>query len=166
MGFLFSRNDASPSLKSVVQRMRAFSRIARSRSASTPAAAAEVNKRLARVTLAGLAAIKMSASSFARSISLSAGTISLMRPISFASAGEQKIASSFFSDLPRQKNGNDRGQKTDLYFRVSELCFRHSQREIAQRGDSAAARERGAVHGGDERLRKTPDAPEHFRHAP
>src|SRR5882762_5020112 len=88
-GLRFSRNDASPSLKSGVQRMRAFSRMARSRSASTPAAAAEVSRRFARVTLAGLAAIKMSASSFARSISFSAGTISLIRPISFASAGSR-----------------------------------------------------------------------------
>jgi Cytochrome c len=36
-GLRFSRKNASPSLKSGVARMRAFSRIARSRSASTPA---------------------------------------------------------------------------------------------------------------------------------
>src|SRR6267143_2304000 len=42
-GLRFSRNDATPSLKSGVQRIRAFSRIARSRSWSTPAAAAEVS---------------------------------------------------------------------------------------------------------------------------
>src|SRR6266852_8716158 len=38
-GLRFSRNDARPSLKSGVQRMRAFSKIARSKSWSTPASA-------------------------------------------------------------------------------------------------------------------------------
>src|SRR5216683_4739116 len=85
-GLRFSRNDATPSLKSGVQRMRAFSRIARSRSRSTPAAAAEVNRCFARVRLLGLAATRSVASSLARSSKCSPGTISLTMPNSFASA--------------------------------------------------------------------------------
>src|SRR5258707_924174 len=85
-GLRFSRNDATPSLKSGVQRMRAFSRIARSRSWSTPAAAAEVSRCFARVRLLGLAAIRSVASSLARSSKRSPGTISLTMPNSFASA--------------------------------------------------------------------------------
>src|SRR6266446_7899441 len=60
-GLRFSRNEARPSWKSGVQRMRAFSRMARSRSASTDAAAAEVRRRFARIKLLGLAAISWSA---------------------------------------------------------------------------------------------------------
>src|SRR6516164_3242820 len=85
-GLRFSRKEARPSLKSGVQRMRAFSRIARSRSWSTSGAAAEVIKRFARERLAGLAAIKRSASSLARPRSFSAGTISLTRPMAWASS--------------------------------------------------------------------------------
>src|SRR5450432_3209393 len=48
-GLRFSRNEARPSLKSGVQRIRAFSRMARSRSWSRLAAAAEVSRCLARV---------------------------------------------------------------------------------------------------------------------
>src|SRR5229473_3367668 len=85
-GLRFTRKEARPSLKSGVQRMRAFSKTARSRSASTLAAAAEVINRFARERLAGLAAIKRSASSFERARRCSAETISLTRPISLASA--------------------------------------------------------------------------------
>src|SRR4029077_7320692 len=62
-GLRFSRNDASPSWKSGVQRMRAFSRMARSKSWSTPAAAEETRRCLERVRLLGLAAISTFASS-------------------------------------------------------------------------------------------------------
>src|ERR1700730_4615377 len=72
-GLRFSRNDATPSLKSGVQRIRAFSRMARSRSWSTPAAAAEVRRCFDRVRLLGLAAIRSSARARARSISCSLG---------------------------------------------------------------------------------------------
>src|SRR5438552_6746840 len=54
-GFRFSRNEAIPSLKSGVQRMRAFSSTARSMSASSAADSAQTSKRLARVKLLGLA---------------------------------------------------------------------------------------------------------------
>src|SRR6267142_5726954 len=67
-GLRFSRNEARPSWKSGVQRMRAFSRMARSKSWSTPAAAEETSSRLERVKLLGLAAISWSASSCARAI--------------------------------------------------------------------------------------------------
>src|SRR6266849_8462070 len=85
-GLRFSRNDARPSLKSGVQRMRAFSKIARSKSWSTPASAEDTSSRLARARLLGLAAIRVSASSCARSSRRSAGTTSDTRPNSLASA--------------------------------------------------------------------------------
>src|SRR6266436_8619225 len=85
-GLRFSRNEATPSLKSGVHRIRAFSRIARSRSASRLAASAETSRRFARVRLLGLASIKTCASSRARSSSRSAGTTSVIRPYSFASS--------------------------------------------------------------------------------
>src|SRR5216684_5649546 len=85
-GLRFSRNEASPSWKSGVQRMRAFSRMARSKSWSTPAAADDTKSRLERARLLGLAAINVSASSCARSIKRSAGTTSETRPNSLASA--------------------------------------------------------------------------------
>src|SRR5450631_2269553 len=78
-GLRFSRKAARPSLKSGVQRMLAFSRMARWRSASTPAAAAAVSRRLARVRLLGLASMRTAASSRARSIKRSGATISLTR---------------------------------------------------------------------------------------
>src|SRR5216684_8051957 len=84
-GLRFSRNEARPSWKSGVQRMRAFSRMARSKSWSTPAAPEETRSRLERVRLLGLAAISWSASSCARSIRRSAGTTSDTSPNSFAS---------------------------------------------------------------------------------
>src|SRR6266481_3642605 len=84
-GLRFSRNDATPSLKSPVQRMRAFSSTARSRSASTPAASALTSRRFARVRLPGLTSIKYSANSSARDKSLSGSTISVTRPSCCAS---------------------------------------------------------------------------------
>src|SRR6266403_1281157 len=84
-GLRFSRNEATPSLKSGVQRMRAFSRMARSRSWSSPGAAAEVSRCFARVRLFGLAEISSAASSCARSSRRSAGTTSVTRPNSLAS---------------------------------------------------------------------------------
>src|SRR5690242_11897737 len=84
-GLRFSRKEASPSLKSGVQRIRAFSSTARSRSASIPAASAVVSKRFARATLLGLAEISSSLNSCARSINFSGATISFTSPISFAS---------------------------------------------------------------------------------
>ena len=73
----------------------------------------------------------------------------MTRPSSLASlagiddaAGEQQIARAFVTDLPRQKDGNDRGQKTDFDFGVAEFRFGHGEREVAQRGDAAAAGER------------------------
>src|SRR5690348_9472506 len=88
-GFRFSRKEARPSLKSGVQRMRAFSRMARSKSWSTLAAAAEVINRFARDRLAGLAAIRSSASCLERAPRFSAGTISFTRPISLASTASK-----------------------------------------------------------------------------
>src|SRR6266446_6105395 len=85
-GLRFSRNDARPSLKSGVQRIRAFSKIARSKSWSTPASAEDTSSRLARARLLGLAAMRVSASSCTRSIRRSAGTTSDTRPNSLASA--------------------------------------------------------------------------------
>src|SRR6266403_701959 len=84
-GLRFSRNDATPSLKSGVQRMRAFSRMARSRSWSTPAAAAEVKRCFARVKLLGLAAMRSLANSIVRSSRWPSGTTSVTIPNSLAS---------------------------------------------------------------------------------
>src|SRR5690349_1566051 len=105
-GLRFSRNEARPSLKSGVQRMRAFSRMARSRSWSTLAAADEVIKRFARERLPGLAAINTSASSLERVMRFSAGTISFTSPNSFASAASRilpvsKRSRAFFSPICR-----------------------------------------------------------------
>src|SRR5215472_16215503 len=108
-GLRFSRNEARPSLKSGVQRMRAFSRMARSRSWSTPGAAEEVMRRFARDKLPGLAAINASESALERAIRLSAGMISLTNPNSFASAASRILPVSnrsraFFSPICRVRN--------------------------------------------------------------
>src|SRR5215472_6717922 len=108
-GLRFSRNEAKPSLKSGVQRMRAFSRMARSRSWSTPGAAEEVMRRFARDKLPGLAAINASESSLERARRFSAGTISFTNPNSFASAASRILPVSnrsraFFSPICRVRN--------------------------------------------------------------
>src|SRR5690242_4010337 len=108
-GFRFSRKEARPSLKSGVQRMRAFSRMARSKSWSTLAAAEEVIKRFARERLPGLAEIRTSASSLARESRFSVGTTSLTNPNSLASAASRirpvsNRSRDFFSPIWRVRN--------------------------------------------------------------
>ena len=57
------------------------------------------------------------------------------------------------------------GQKSDPHFGVAEFCIGSGEGEVAQCGDAAAAREGRALHRGDQRFGKTPDAAEHFCHA-
>src|ERR671925_1402831 len=118
-GLRFSRKEARPSLKSGVQRMRAFSRMARSRSWSTVAAADEVIKRFARDKLPGLAAISTSASSLARASIFSPGTISFTSPNSFASAASRilpvsKRSRAFFSPICRMRNTETRAGRNPI----------------------------------------------------
>src|SRR5205814_8004540 len=69
-GLRFSRNEASPSLKAGAQRMRAFSRMARSRPWTTPGAAEEAIARFARDRHPRLAATSSWASSVERATRL------------------------------------------------------------------------------------------------
>ena len=71
-------------------------------------------------------------------------------------AGKQQVAGTLFPNLPRQKNGNNGWQKTDLHFRVPKFCFRDREREIAKRRDAESAGECVAIYCGDQR-RVTPD---------
>ena len=77
------------------------------------------------------------ASSRARSINFSAGTISLIKSDAirlFRSndpARQQQVSRMFFPDLTQQKSRNDRRYESDSNFRVAELGFWHGQCEVA-----------------------------------
>src|SRR5579859_1677509 len=79
--------------------------------------------------------------------------------------GEQESACALVTELARQKDRDDRGEKTDFDYGIAELGFRHGNGEIAKRGDAATAGEGVAIDGGDRWLRKTPDTAKHTRHA-
>ena len=154
-------------MKSAVQRMRAFSMMARSRSWSMPAAAAEVSRCLLRVRLLGLAAMRSAASSWARAKDFGGDDFGDEAEVHGDlcvddAAGEEKIARALFADLARQKDGDDRGEEADFDFGVAEFRFGGGEGEIAERGDAAAAGVGGAVDGGDHRAREGPDAAEKF----
>src|SRR3984957_11833573 len=85
-GSRFSRNDVTPSRKSAVARISAFSRVASSISARISASLKRRSSRFVRRILVGLAAISCAAISWARSRSFSAGTTSVINPIRSASA--------------------------------------------------------------------------------
>src|SRR5882672_4946612 len=80
-GLRFSRNDVTPSRKSAVARIAAFSRTAASICELISTRAWSLRRRLVYVSEAGLFSISCVASSRARSSSLSGGTISLIRPM-------------------------------------------------------------------------------------
>src|SRR5258708_6656050 len=89
-GLRFSRNDSIPSRKSSLSRMPAFSRMAASICASSSSRACSVSRRLVLESESGLFSANCAASSRARSSNLSAGTISLIRPI-FKASGASNI---------------------------------------------------------------------------
>ena len=100
------------------------------------------------------------ANSCARFIRFSAGTISLISPRRSSlfraenPAGQQQIASLFFSHLPQKKCRNDRRNESDAHFRVAELRFWHGQGEIAKQCEPGSARDRRPVHCGNRYLGK------------
>src|ERR1039458_894463 len=90
-GLRFSRNAEIPSRKSSVVRMAAFSRTAALICSSSSACAYRLRSRLVARSDVGLFSISCPASSFARSMSLFANTISLINPIRCASSAPNSL---------------------------------------------------------------------------
>src|SRR5271166_1359819 len=69
-------------------------------------------------------------------------------------SGKDQIAHDFFADLAQQKSRDNGGHESDPNLGIAKLGFGHSQREIAEQGQSGATGDGGAVDGRDGRLRK------------
>src|SRR5262245_54346024 len=79
-------------------------------------------------------------------------------------ASEKEVAGALIADLPRQKDRNDCGKKSDAHFGVAETSLGHRESEIAKSGNTATAGQRETVHGSDHGAGKAPDAAKEFGH--
>ncbi len=128
-GLRFSRNELTPSRKSAVVRMRAFSSTAAAICRSSSSEEICFSRRLVASNEAGLFCNRLAANSRARSSSLSGCNHLVGQPQAKGFVGaddpprEQQIARLLLADLAQQERRDNRGNESDAHLGISELGF-------------------------------------------